>query len=184
MKTATLLAIALTALLTTSARADPTFDPNGTLISSGAVDTRTAPDQALYEKQQRAQGAISNLTAQTLLYQEGVFVKIEQNQQAEEARRAASQRPDGLTLQQASGSGASAMHNELAEKAGIEYAQDAAGSRSSSKRESRNATREAILRQEAAGLSAPALPTEVNINVQASQKPVHCVHGTHSSTCY
>lgn len=60
-------------------------------ITVTADPCANVPDPGLCRMQLRAQGVVENLTAQTPLYQEGVFVRMEQNRQAEQARELAAQ---------------------------------------------------------------------------------------------
>lgn len=88
-----------------------------TPVAVAADPCSNAPDPGLCQMQLRAQGVIENLTAQTPLYQEGVFVRIEQNQRAERARELAAQQNAADDARKAQAAAGAAIAQASAERA-------------------------------------------------------------------
>lgn len=124
-------------------------------------------ERPLCEKQKRSTAVVENFTRHSPLDQEGSFQRIEAMKAAEQARAIASAAPPTVIGGSGgyAGGGDHVGRNALAERAAIDRAQSATGSRFSSRRESDGAAKEALLRQSEALGVAPVLPNETRINV-------------------
>lgn len=144
-----ILAAALTFSLSTAHAEDP---------------CAAAPDPALCRVQARSAGVISNLVAQTRLYQEGVFEDIEAKKQMDAYREG---RRDAEAQQaRAAPSGGSRTSGGMSERdrADWENAQSDMRSRFSSASEKKNARETLRMIESRSNANVAAAPPEVNIH--------------------
>ena len=144
--------------------------------SAVAMDCSQAPEPAVCRMQARSAGVISNLVAQTRLYQEGVYADIERQKQMEAYRQG---RNDAEAQQaRTTPSGGSRTSGGMSERdrADWENAQSDMRSRFSSAADKRNARETVRMIESRSNPNTPAAPVEIH-NRTTVNATLHCFGG-------